>query len=116
MDLITQGSPFGTINAPPGVENIGGGTIQGIPILLNIILRTLIVGAAVYALFNFILAGYSYISAGGDPKKVADAGSKITQSVIGLTLAAGSFVIAAILGEILFGDPGAILNLKFFTP
>lgn len=115
MDQLAQ-NPFGNINPPPGVNNFASGTIQGIPILLNIILRTLIVGAGIFAVFNFILAGYGYISAGGDPKKIADAGSKIFQSIIGVTVAAGAFVIAGILGQILFGDPGALLNLRYFTP
>lgn len=113
MNYLSQ---FGTVNPPPGVKNFAGGRIEGITILINIILRTLIVGAGIFAVFNFILAGYGYLSAGGDPKKIADAGSKIYQSIIGLTVAAGSFVIAAILGAILFNDPGAILNIQIFTP
>jgi len=108
--------PFGRVQPPPGVNQFAGGSVGGIAILINIIFRTLIIGAGIFAIFNFILAGYGYLSAGGDPKKISDAGSKITMSVIGLTVAASAFLIAGLLGLILFGDAGAILNFGYFQP
>lgn len=107
---------FGTVKPPPGVNQFKGGTAEGVPILVNIVLRTLIVFAGIYAIIQLILAGYGYISAGGDPKKVQDATSKIWQSILGLTIAAGAFVIAAVVGQILFGDPDAILQIQIFSP
>ena len=50
------------------------------------------------------------MSAGDDPKKVTDAWGKIWQTLMGLAVATGSFVIAAIFGKLLFGDYGALLN------
>lgn len=115
MNNLLAGNPFGTVNAPPGVNAFpGGGSVTGIPVFLNIIFQTLILGAGVYALFSFILAGYSFISAGGDSKQVASAWAKIWQSVLGLAVAAGSFVIAGIVGQLLFGDYGAIINFRLF--
>lgn len=107
------GNPFGTVNAPPGVANFpGGGNIAGIPVFINILLQTLIVGAGVYALFNIVLAGYSFISAGGDSKKIEASWARIWQGILGLAIAGGSFVIAAIIGQLLFGDAGAIINFR----
>jgi hypothetical protein len=107
---------LGTVDPPPGLSGFFGGGVTGIPVLLSIILRTLIVIAGIYSVFNFILAGYAYISAGGDPKRVQDATSKITQTVIGLVVAAGSFVIAGVIGEILFNNPAALLQFTIFVP
>ena len=64
----------------------------------------LIIGAGIYALFNFIMAGYAFMSAGDDPKKVAGAWSKISQTALGLAFAAGAFVLAAIFGQLIFGQ------------
>jgi hypothetical protein len=108
---------FGTVEPPPVVNSLApGGNISGLQVLLTIILRSLVVGAGIYAVINFVLAGYWYLGGSGDPKKVWDATNKIWHSVIGLILAAGAFVLAAILGQILFNNPDALLQLRFFTP
>lgn len=106
-------SVFGTVNPPAGVGTFSG--ITGIRMLLNIVLRTMIVGAGVYAVFNIILAGYAYISAGGDAKAIAGATSKITQAIIGLVVAVGAFVIAGVISQILYGNPGTLLNIRIYT-
>jgi hypothetical protein len=107
--------PFGTIAPPTPVNNIGPG-LSGLPIFLNIILQTLIMIAGVYSLINFIFAGYAFLSGAGDPKKIQDAWAKIWQTIIGLMVAAGSFLLAALLGLLLFHDATAILKIKVFGP
>lgn len=107
---------LGTVNPPPGVNQFKGGKVAGIPVLLSIIFRTLIVLAAIFTVFNLIFAGYDFISAGSDPKKIQDAWSRIWQSLLGLTIAAGAFVLAAVVGRLIFGDANAILQVRIFTP
>jgi hypothetical protein len=107
---------LGDVEAPPGVRDIEGGALSGLPAFINALVRLLIVGAGIYALINLVLAGYGFLSAGGDPKKIADATAKIWQTLLGLTIAAGSFVLAAIFGQLLFKDPDALLQFKIFTP
>ena len=104
---------FGTVDPPPGPL---GGDIGGLQTLLSIVLRTLIMGAGIYAVLSIILAGYAYISASGDPKRISDATAKIWHSVLGLIVAAGAFVLAGIIGQILFQDADALLQLRYFTP
>ena len=107
-------SPFGTVNPPPGITtSVEGG---GLTILVGNILKTLIVLAGVYAVFNFVLAGFAFMSAGDDPKKVQGAWQKIWQTLIGLIFAAGAFVIAALAGQLIFKDPDALLQIKIFGP
>jgi hypothetical protein len=114
MNFLAQSNPFGTVNAPPGVNKFAGGDIQGIPLFINIILRTLVLGAGLYALFNLILAGYAFLSAGGDPKAIAGAWAKIWQSILGLAVTASAFIIAAIIGILLFGDATRLLRITIF--
>lgn len=108
-------NPWGTVNPPPGVASYPNGP-AGLSTLLNIILKTLIVGAGIFATINLLLAGYTFMSAGGDPKKIEEAWAKIWQTLLGLTVAAGAFVLAAIFGKLIFGDYNALLQLKIFTP
>lgn len=104
---------FGSVNAPPGVSKYGP---LGITTFISNIVKLLIVGAGIYALFNIVTAGYSFMSAGGDPKKIADAWGKIWQTLVGLLFAAGSIVLAAIFGRLIFGDANALLQIKIFGP
>ncbi|OGG17927.1 hypothetical protein A3D78_07275 [Candidatus Gottesmanbacteria bacterium RIFCSPHIGHO2_02_FULL_39_14] len=107
-DPIGQISP---IVKTPGVT-INGTTAEltGFIVLLNSVLRVIFIIAGVWAFINIIIAGFSFISAGGDPKKVAQAWQKIWQSFLGLVIIVTSFILAAIIGILLFKDPGAILN------
>ena len=50
------------------------------------------------------------MSAGDDAKKVAGAWAQIYQTIIGLAVAAGSFVLAALFGQLLFDNPLFLLQ------
>jgi len=112
---------FGSIGQPPGISGatgygdynkIGGGII----FFMNNLLKFTIVVAGLFTLINFMMAGYSFLSAGGDPKKITEATAKIWQSIIGLLIVAGAFVLAAIVGLLIFQDSGAIIKPKIYTP
>ncbi len=107
---------IGTINEPQELNSLGGLEGGGVGSLLNLVLNILIVGAAIYTLFNFVFAGYTFLSAGGDAKKIEMAWAKIWQSILGLTIAAGAFILAAIFGYLIFGNPSFILNPTISTP
>jgi hypothetical protein len=108
---------IGNIPLPNALKNFGdiGEGESGIGKFLNLILQLLVVVAGIYALINLILAGYSFMSAGDDPKKVAGAWAKIWQTILGLAVAAGAFVLAAIFGQLLFNQWDFILNPKIPT-
>lgn len=111
---------FGTITNP--LEKVGGGSHYGgvreggLILFINNIIRLLMVLGGVFALFNLIIAGYGFLSAGDDPEKMSAAWSKIWQSMMGLLFIVGAFVLAAIFGFLLFDDPTAILNPKIYGP
>ena len=113
--LAQGGSFFGEIAPPPGVERYPRGP-GGLIVFLNNLIKLLIVGAGLFALLNFVLAGYGFLSAGGDSQKIGQAGAKIWQSLIGLLIAAGSFVLAAVFGQLIFGRWDAIINPSIYGP
>ena len=104
---------FGTVSPPPTGY---GGVFSGLVPFLNNILRLVFVIAGLFAFFNLIIAGFGFMSAGGDPKGIEKAWSKIWQSLIGLLIIVGSFLLAAIFGQLLFGSPTAILQPVIWGP
>lgn len=117
MKLLSLDNPFGSIIVPASItKNFDADPATAIGKLIQFALRGLIVVAGIYALFNLVLAGYAFMSAGDDPKKVAGAWSKITQTVIGLAVAAGSFTLAALFGQLIFGDYNFLLKPSIPTP
>ncbi|RJR26046.1 hypothetical protein C4578_00190 [Candidatus Microgenomates bacterium] len=117
MALLEEGTSFfGDIAAPPGVDKHGAGFENGLMGFANTLLKLVILGAGLYAFVNIIIAGYTFLGAGGDPKKVEQAWAKIWQSLLGLTFVAGSLVLAGIFGYLVFKDPTAIINPKIYGP
>ena len=117
MKLLSLDNPFGTVPVPsPIATKFGSDAGIAIGKLIQIALKGLIVVAGIYALFNLVLAGYAFMSAGDDSKKVAGAWAKITQTIIGLAVAAGSFVLAALFGKLIFDDYTFLLKPTIPTP
>lgn len=116
MKLITQANPFGSVSLPAGLSQYGSDPGIAFGKLIQFALRGLIVIAGLYALFNLVFAGYAFMSAGDDSKKVAGAWAQIWQTFLGLAVAAGSFVLAAIIGKLIFNDWGFLLKPTIPTP
>ncbi len=114
--LAVADNPFGTIE--PAQSAFGGSgsapeTVIGK--LIQTVIWLLIIGAGIYALINLVLAGYAFMSAGDDSKKVAGAWATIWQTILGLAVSAGAFVLAALFGQLIFGKWDFILNPQIPT-
>jgi hypothetical protein len=96
-----------------GSYNETGGGIIG---LFTNVLRLVFVIAGIYALINFIIAGYQYMTAAGDSKALTAAWARIWQTLLGLVIIVGSFALAAVFGYIIFGDAGFILRPTIYGP
>src|SRR5581483_2992803 len=95
---------LGTVKPPREISKFGDVSQGGIGKFLNLAIKLIIVGGGIYALFNLVLAGYAFLSAGEDPKKMEAAWAKIWQTALGLIFMAGAFVLAAIFGQLIFND------------
>lgn len=113
-------SPVGCLTAPSGVQplpSVGAGgavTLGPVILLLNLGFKLAFIGAGLYAFINLITAGYQFISAGGDAKVVTAAWNKIQQTFMGVIIIVSSFLIAAIMGRIIFGDATYFLQPTLF--
>jgi hypothetical protein len=114
-NLLAQ-NPFGEVTLPTGLSKFGVDPGLAFGKLIQFGLRTLVVGAGIYALFNLVLAGYAFMSAGEDSKKVAGAWGQISQTLMGLAFSAGAFVLAAIFGQLLFNNPWFLLQPILYIP
>jgi hypothetical protein len=108
---------IGTITnpLPSSYKNLTGSN-GGLILFFSNVLRLVFVIAGIYAFINFIYAGFQYMSAGGDSKSLAAAWDRIWQSLVGLIVIVGSFALAALMGQLIFGDATFILNPQIYGP
>jgi hypothetical protein len=99
----------GTIELPKGIPSDIGKTGD----FITTIVRFFLILGGLFTLWQFLSGGLLYITSGGDKAKVSEASNKITMSIVGLVIMAASFVIIAIISQLLFGDFTAILIPKF---
>lgn len=63
------------------------------------IIGVMTIFASVWFLFQILYAGYEWISAGGDTKKIASSRDRITHAFIGLVIVVGSWSLLAVAGQ-----------------
>lgn len=89
---------FGKIAPPVNNKYFTAGTSgEGLFLFLSNIFKLVGVIGGIYMIVQFIVAGYMYMNAGGDPKKTEAAWTKIWQSILGLVIISSAFVLAAVV-------------------
>lgn len=91
--------------------NAPGG--QGLFLFLGNIFKLVAVIAGIFMIFQFIMAGYAYISSNADPKKLEAAWNKIWQSILGLIIIASAFVLTSLVERF---TGLKILNFQIWGP
>ncbi len=107
---------FGNISPPDGISQyIANSDTKGgaIFLFISILLKFVGVIAGIYAVIQILLAGFTYVSSNGDPKKNEQAWAMIWQSLLGLLIVASAFTIGAVVGSIFKIN---ILNPTIYEP
>lgn len=99
----------GTIALPPGIPSEIGQTGD----FITAIIRFLLIIGGLFTLWQFLSGGLAYITSNGEKTKIQEAGTRITTAITGLIIMAASFVIIAIISQLLFGSFTAILIPTF---
>lgn len=95
------------INNPlPNYGNVG----TGLPSFITNVITIIFAAAGLFAFFNLMISGFSYISAAGDSKKIEAATYSINMSLMGLVIMVGAAAITGIISYLLFGSATAILS------
>ena len=98
--LAHAADPFGKIIPPTSKIN----SLSSIGSFTSVLVNLLVVGAGLYALIQFLLGGFNYISSSGDPKKASEARQRIYYAAIGLAIIAASFILIRVLSQLFFGS------------
>lgn len=101
---------LGNITSPTTYVSPNG---EGLFTFISNIFKLAGVAAGIILIFRIITAGYTYLSANGDPKKFQQAGDTITQSLMGLVIVAGAFILAGLVGRLTGID---VLNPIIYGP
>ena len=83
--------------------------------LISTVVGFLTIVAGISFILYFIIAGFSWITAGGDPEKVKKAQANITNALIGLIIVAIAYTVTAIVGSLLGFDilnPATVIEEK----
>ena len=87
--------------------------------ILSFIIGFMTVVAALWFIFQFITAGYQWISSSGDKGKLETAQKKLQYSIIGLVIVVSAWVVIGLIGRIIGLDilnPGKILQTIGIQP
>ena len=114
--------PFGllikTING--GVGDTAGAVkgLMWVTQVVSTVIGVMTVGAGIWFLFNFIIGGFTWVSAGGDKHALEEAQKKITGAFIGLIIVVAGWSMLALAGkflgyDILISNPQNIINSLF---
>ncbi len=109
-------SIIGHVVVPNGVYKYNmsisdkSGVNIGILVFASKILKLVDIIAGLLVFTNFMLAGYSYITAAGNTSVYNEVKDKLTYSVVGIVIIVVAYTAAALIGLIFFGNAGFILN------
>lgn len=105
---------IGTVTLPTGIPT----ATSSIGPFISTIIRFIIIVAGLFTLWQFLTGGLGMITGGADKGKMTEAQNKITMAITGLVIIAASFLIIAIVSQVLFGSFTAILapEIQSVTP
>jgi len=107
---------FGQVDNPLTTFGGGYGDVSDAGVLISNIVKLVLVAGGVTVLFITLFAGFSYITAGGDTKKIETALYSINMALTGIVIMVGAIVITGIVSWVLFGSPTVILSPQVYGP
>lgn len=111
-------SVFGEVTNP--LQAISGSgyndVATGLPNFITNVIKIIFVAGGLFAFFNLIFAGFTYISAAGDKQKLEQAALSMNMSFLGLLIMVAAGLITGIISFLLFGDASAILKPTITGP
>lgn len=91
--VLAVANPIGPINPPSGSVPEVSNPNTFVSSFVRTLISAFLIVAFIIAVIWMILAGIQFITAGGDPKNISTAWSRIYWGIIGLVVVLGSFAI-----------------------
>ena len=104
---------FSQVTPPDNGIPLSDDPTANVVMLLNFILRVIFFVAGLWALYNFISAGFRMIGSSGDPKVLAVVQNQFIWTVVGIAVMISAIIVAGIIGITVFGEWDAIINPDF---
>lgn len=107
--------PFGKLGIF-GTDEAGGITaLEKVTGTISAIIGFMTVAAAIWFLINFIIGGFSWVTAAGDKTKLQEAQSRLYNAFIGLVVVVAGWGILALAGQffgydIIVSDPKEVIK------
>ena len=84
------------------LQNLGGpntdvATIQSLQTLFTNVISVIVVLAGVALFIMFVVAGFSSLFSGGDPKKLEQARGTLTNAIVGLVVIVAAYLILRLI-------------------
>ena len=103
--LYAQGV-VGTLTAPESVVKAPSDAGK----FMSAIISFIVVVAGVYALWQLLTGGLGYVTSNGDKVKDQEYNHKMLMAILGLCVIGASFIIAAVVSKLLFGNSSVIFS------
>lgn len=103
---------IGEVEPPQGVAEYNeeaGGEIGIFKFASRIINLASVIGGII-VMFNFITAGFTYVTSAGNAGAHEKVRDKLTWGLVGLAIIASFYLIAALIGVLFYGSSAAVLN------
>ncbi|OGG29787.1 hypothetical protein A3A63_02445 [Candidatus Gottesmanbacteria bacterium RIFCSPLOWO2_01_FULL_46_9] len=102
--------PFGNI----GQNSDTTAGLTGITNIISSVVGFMTIAAGVWFLFQLLFAGYEWMTAGGDTKRIGGSRDRIVHAFIGLVIVIAAWSLLAVVGQF-FGyniliDPGDVIK------
>lgn len=110
--LLAEGKVYFQLEGP-GVEPVTGGEVTQVENIISTVIGLLTMIAVIFFIFQIIFAGYSFLSAQGDEKKVESARKRLTDGILGLAIVVFAYGIGALISKLL--GLGNIFDLSIIT-
>lgn len=109
INFLLAQKDLGTIGKGEGFgpwANFASGYNPGVTLatIISKILGVMTIFAGIWFLFQAIIAGYNYLSAGGDKTRIENAWRKLSNALIGLAIVVAAYGLIALLGTFLGVD------------
>jgi hypothetical protein len=84
-----------------GIAHDIGAAVGLFNYVISIIIGAMTVGAGLWFIFQFLVAGFQWLGAGGNKEAVAKAQGRMTSAIIGLVIVVAAIFLIDVIGRIL---------------
>ena len=75
--------------------------LKSLTTIISNIIGVITIAAGVWFMFQFIIAGFGWLTAGGNKEAVSTAQTRMRNALIGLLIVVGAITIVGLMGELL---------------